>query len=254
MLTTGEATPAEVVSCLTGVLATETSDSVIQPYLNLAAEVATNWAGEADRPRLLAEVAAAGVALAKDPANRRLALRTLARTAPGLEDVARLQTEAGDDIDLQWRLLIRKAALGGDTAAEVTVLQARDPDPDVRMRVFAVRAATPRAAEKEAVWQALDDRTIPIGATTAVTSAFWAPGQEELLAPYAQRYLELLPRLERGGMTPAKHYSGRLFPLFGIDTDYLLRVEQAARQTAPVVRETVLGRSDVVRRMLHARG
>jgi aminopeptidase N len=254
MLTTGEATAAEVVSCLTGVLATETSDSVIQPYLDLAAEATKLWAGDADRSRLMAEVAAAGAALAKEPANRRLALRTLARTAPGLEDVARLQAEAGDDVDLQWRLLIRKAQLGGDTAAEVAALEARDPDPDARMQVFAVRAATPSAGEKEAVWQALVDRTIPVGTAAAVTGSFWVPGQDELLAPYAERYLEVLPTLERGGMIPARLYSARLFPLFGIDAGYLTRVEQAARQTAPVVRETVLGRSDVVRRMLRSRG
>jgi aminopeptidase N len=254
MLTTGEATAAEVVTGLTGVLATETSDSMIQPYLNLAVEVARLWAGPADRSRLVAEVAATGAALAKDPANRRLALRTLAGTVPGLADVARLQDEAGDDIDLQWRLLVRKAELGGDTAAEVAALEARDPDPDARMQVFKVRAATPDAAEKAAVWQALADRTIPVTAAARVSVCFWAADQDEVLAPFAERYLELLPTLERGGMIPAKLYSVRLFPLYGIDAGFLTRVEQAVATTAPVVREAVLGRSDQVRRMLRSRG
>jgi aminopeptidase N len=171
-----------------------------------------------------------------------------------LADVARLQDEAGDDIDLQWRLLVRKAELGGDTAAEVAALEARDPDPDARMQVFKVRAATPDAAEKAAVWRALADRTIPVTAAARVSVCFWAADQDEVLAPFAERYLELLPTLERGGMIPAKLYSVRLFPLYGIDAGFLTRVEQAVATTAPVVREAVLGRSDQVRRMLRSRG
>ena len=38
---------------------------------------------------------------------------------------------------------------------------------------------------------------------TSSASPFWRPGQDELLAPYADRYLELLPGLHRGGMIPA---------------------------------------------------
>jgi hypothetical protein len=71
--------------------------------------------------------------------------------------VARLQADAGDDFDVLWQLLNRKAGLGGDTAAEEAGLLARDPDPDAGARVFSVRAARADAGEKEAVWQAMAD-------------------------------------------------------------------------------------------------
>jgi aminopeptidase N len=253
MLTTGEATAAEVVNCLTAVLAVETSGSVVEPYLRYAADTAELWAADDLRTGLTVEVAATCVALAKHPGHRQVALRVLARTAGDLDAVAALQAEAGDDVDLQWRALVRKAELGGDTAAEVARLLDRDPDPDVRLRALAVRAAAPDAGEKAAIWRMLADRAVPIGASGLVATAFWRPGQDDLLAPYAGRYLELLPQLDRGGMIPAMVHTFRLFPLFAIDEAFLVRAESAARQAAPVVRQTLLERSDGVRRMLRAR-
>jgi aminopeptidase N len=254
MLLTGEATAAEVAHCLIGVLAVETSDSVIEPYLGLAADVAELWASDADRPGLTAEVAAAAAAVARDPARRRVALRTLARTAADLDAVAALLADAGDNVDLRWRALVREAQLGGDTTAEVENLLRQDPDPDARLRALAVRAAAPDSDQKAAVWGMLVDRTVPIAAFGRVATAFWSPGQDELLSPYAERFVELLPHLDRGGMIPAMTHTNRLFPLFAIDDDFLAVAEAAAEGAAPVVRKTVLGRSDEVRRMLRSRG
>jgi aminopeptidase N len=253
MLTTGEATAVEVARCLTAVLARETSDSVIEPYLRLAGDAAELWAGDAARAGLTAEVFAACVALAEHAGRRQVALRAQARTAGDLDTVAALQAEAGDDVDLRWRALVRKAQLGGDTGAEVEQLLDRDPDPDARLRALAVRAGTPAADEKAAIWQLLVDRAVPISASGLVAAAFWCPGQDDLLAPYAERYLELLPDLHHGGMIPGMVYTARLFPMFAIDEAFLVRAQAAARQAAPVVRQTLLERSDKVRRMLRAR-
>jgi aminopeptidase N len=253
MLTTGEATAAEVVRCLTGVLAVESSDSVIEPYLGLAGDVAQLWASDAERPVLTAEVAAAATALARDPDRRQVALRTVARTAPDLDAVAALLAQAGDDVDLRWRALVRKAQLGGDIAAEVESLVKQDPDPDARLRVLTVRAAVPDSAEKAALWGMLVDRTVPIGAFTKVATAFWSPGQDQVLSPYAERFVQLLPHLDRGGMIPAMTHTRRLFPLFSIDEDFLATAQAAAERAAPVVRKTLLERSDEVRRMLRSR-
>ena len=254
MLTTGEAAAAEVAECLTAVLATETSDSVIEPYLRLAVDVAELWAGEALRPSLTAGVAAACAELAKHDGRRLVALRALARVVGDLAGVARLQAEAGDDVDLQWRALIRKAELGGDTAAEAERLLQRDPDPDAGLWIWAVRGAAPDAGEKAAVWRKLVDHEVPVAFIGRVTSAFWRPGQDELLAPYAERFVELLPHLDRGGMIPAIVYTSRLFPVYATDEDFLSRAETVAQQqAAPVVRKTLLGRSDALRRMLRSR-
>jgi aminopeptidase N len=242
-----------VLTCLLGVLAVETSDSVIEPYLNLAGDVAELWASDAERPALTAAVAAASAGLAGQPGRRQVALRTLARTAGDLAAVAALQAEAGDDVDLGWRALVRKAQLGGDTAAEAERLLDQDPDPDARLRALIVRAAVPDAGEKAAIWRMLADRVVPIGAFGRVATAFWSPGQDALLSPYAERFVELLPHLDRGGMIPAMTHTNRLFPLFAIDDAFLVRAEAAAQRAAPVVRKTLLERSDEVRRMLRSR-
>ncbi|MFG2784180.1 aminopeptidase N [Streptomyces prunicolor] len=255
MLTTGEATAAEAGRCLTSVLAAETSDAVIEPYLTLAANIAELWAPPADRGALSAEVAAACRNLAADPGRRQVALRGLARTATTADDLAWFRQQAGDDVDLRWRALIREAELGGDIAAESDLLLTRDPDPDAWLRALTVRAALPDAATKAEVWQQLvADRTIPINSVGLVAAAFWRPGQDELLAPYAERYLEAVPKLHQGGMILAMSYTQRLFPPHAIDATYIERARRASQEAVPVVRKTLLERSDEVSRMLRARG
>ncbi|MFG1994411.1 aminopeptidase N [Actinoplanes sp. NPDC048988] len=252
MLTNAEATPAETVRCVASVLAVETADTVVEPYLRLAGDAAEYWAGDTDRPALMAEFFALCARLAEQPARRQVALRGLARSAPDLDAVAMLQS--GADVDLSWRLLIRKAELGGDTRAEVDDLLKRDPDPDASHRALAVRAARPDAAEKSAMWQMLAvDRAVPLSAVRTVTTAFWRPGQNHLLSGFGPSYLSLLPTFDRGGMVPSMVYSGRLLPRFAIDADFLTRADQTAAGVSPVVRQTVLEVTDELRRMLRTR-
>jgi aminopeptidase N len=254
MLVTGEATAAEVVRCITAVLAVETSDSVVEPYLTLAADVAEQWAPDTQRTELTQVVATTCRNLTRDTDRRQVALRALARSAADLDDVAWLQTEAGDDVDLQWRALVRKAEIGGETAGELALLLERDSDPDAWVRALTVRAARPDAGEKEAVWQRLEvDRAVPIGSVNQVAAGFWRPGQDDLLAPYTQRYLDLIPHLDRGGMLPAMVFTNRLFPPFAIDQAYIEKAQESAQQAAPVVRNTLMERADIVRRMLQSR-
>ena len=200
-------------------------------------------------------MAATCAELAEDPGRRLVALRGLARAAAHLEEADRLRDVAGDDVDLHWRALQRRAELGGDTAGAVRELLARDPDPDARFRALAVRAAAPDPDDKAAVWRTLTvDRAVPIGSITGVTAAFWRPGQDALLAGYADAYLKLLPQLAGAGMIPAMAYTQRLFPVFGTDDGFPARAEEAAADAVPVVRKSVRERTDELRRMLRARG
>jgi aminopeptidase N len=117
-----------------------------------------------------------------------------------------------------------------------------------------VRAAAPTEEAKREFWEtAVVGRKVPIGTFGQVAMAFARPGQEHVTAPYAEAYLDLLPRLDEGGMIPAMVYTNRLFPLFGIGTDYLDRAASAAASAAPVVRKSLAERSDEVRRMLAVR-
>jgi aminopeptidase N len=121
------------------------------------------------------------------------------------------------------------------------------------VRALEVRAAAPDAAAKEEIWQALLGRTVPVGSVGKVATAFWRPGQAEVLAPFAERYVEAMPRFHEGGMIPAMVYSGQLFPLYGVDAAGVDRIEQAAEKAVPVVRKEVAERADRVRRMLRTR-
>ncbi|MET1059366.1 MAG: aminopeptidase N [Nocardioides sp.] len=255
MLVTGDATAAEMLRCVTGVLAHETSGSVVEPYLKMAVDIAELWAPDAERVELQAQVAAVCRAMTADPGRRQVALRALARVAPDLGAVADLQEQAGRDVDLQWRILVRKAELGGETDGESEVLLERDPDPEAWTRALGVTAARPDADAKTEAWRQLAvDRTVPVGASHVVAVPFWRPGQDELLAPYADRYLELLPGLHRGGMVHGLVFTSRLFPLFGIDESFFARADRAAEGAAPVVRKAMVERADEVRRMLRSRG
>ncbi|MBU2668276.1 aminopeptidase N [Actinoplanes bogorensis] len=255
MLTNGEATPAEAVRCLASVLATETSDGVIEQYLRRAGDAAEFWAGDAHRRALMDTLRAVCAQLAEQPGRRQVALRGLVRSATTLDTLDRLAPELTSDADLAWRVLERRAELGDQTDFPVRDLLARDSDPDASFRALAVRAARPDADEKAAVWQAVAvDRSVPVTMIGAVMRAFWRPGQEAILAGYGERYLSLLPSLDRGGMIPAMVYSSRLLPRFGVTADFPGRAQRAVAGAAPVVRQTVLGYADELSRMLRARG
>ena len=186
--------------------------------------------------------------------SRRSALRTLARTATGEEDLAGVREQAGDDLDLQWYVLQRRAELGVVDADAVAALQERDPDPDAWIRALCVRASSPSAEAKEEAWTALVERTAPIQAAHTVSAAFWRPGQDDVLAPYAERYVEALPTLHEGGMIPGLALSSSLFPVFAIDEAWVGHVrEVAAARAAPVVISALTERSEEVLRMVRAR-
>ncbi|GAB6904114.1 aminopeptidase N [Kineosporia succinea] len=249
-LLTGEGTAAGAVAGLVSVLDAETAPSVVETYLRMAADVAEFWSPPALREQLAGQVAECCRRIAAGPTHRRVALRTLARVTT---DVDALVEAAGDDVDLLWRALVRRSELGGDTEAEVADLLARDPDPDAKTRALMVSAAAPDAESKAEVWRALVAREVPLSSTHATTAAFWRPGQDELLAGYGEKYLELLPVMHEGGMIPGLYFSQDLFPVFGQDATFVARA-LAVPDLAPVVRQTLVSRADEVSRMLRSRG
>jgi aminopeptidase N len=259
MLTAGEATPAELVDLIIRVLAVETSEALVQPYLRLAHEAAELWASDRERPGLLARVADAARAMLDDSGRRRVALRTLASVVSSDADLDEMRSLAGDDVDLQWRLLVRASELGPsavglDVDDEAQRLLSLDPDPDAKFRAVAVRAAAPDKDRKADAWRAMaDDREVPIGLLYGVSQAFWRPGQDAVLAPYGDRFLALLGDLDRRGMISAMHYTSRLFPQYAIDASYVDRAERASEGSVPVVRKSLLGRADLMRRVLRSR-
>ena len=103
------------------------------------------------------------------------------------------------DTDLRWHLLTCLAAVGAADDAMIDGEMERDPTDQGRRRGEAARAARPDAAAKEAAWDAvLHDAEMPLAMKRALIGGFSRYGQETLLRPYAQRYLEALPRIWDG--------------------------------------------------------
>ncbi|SED25951.1 aminopeptidase N [Nocardioides exalbidus] len=254
MLSNGEATAAEAVGALTDVLSVETVETVAEPVLQLAVTAAQAWSPEAERAGLEARVGEAARHLLEAGVSRTSALRALARTAAGDDDLEAVRREAGDDVDLQWYVLQRRAELGELDAAAVQALQEQDPDPDAWIRALTVRAGSPSAEAKLDAWTALVSREVPIQSARTVAAAFWRPGQDDVLAPYADRYLEALPHFHEGGMIPGLALTAALFPVHAVDEAWVGRArEVAAAHAAPVVVGSLTERSEAVLRMMRAR-
>jgi aminopeptidase N len=257
MLVTGDASTAEFVQCVTAVLPRETADPVVEPFLRLAIAAAETWSPDDIRDELMASVADACLALAETPSRRQAALRGLARTATTDQQIARLREAVDDDIDLQWRLLMRLAELGEYDEDEVAALDRRDPNPEAWARALAVSAARPDADAKEDVWvRIVEKHEVPMEALNEVSTAFWRPGQADLLRPYAQRYLAAIPTMHTEGMMAAMATAATMYPRYAVDPDFADAVIETAGASgvSPLVTARVLEMTDRLRRQLVARG
>ncbi len=256
MVVWSELSAADFVRCVATVLPNESVDGVVEPYLSLAVEAADSWSPDSLRDELLAQVADVCVALADNPDRRQVAVRALAETAVTSEQVDRLRELVGDDVDLRWRLLTRLAEIDSVDQSEIDRLSDEDPDPDTWLRALAVDSSRPDADKKEATWNAIvEDHRVPMGALGDIRRAFWRRSQGELLAPYADRYLEILPTLHLAGMIPALSMSGALFPRAGVDARFAERAVAAAGADgiSPVVSKKVVELTDRLNRMLKTR-
>ena len=73
------------------------------------------------------------------------------------------------------------------------------------------------------------DRKVPPDVLERVGRSFWRPGQEELLTPYAERFLESLPELGDAGMLFALIQSRGFYPAVGGEDHFLDRLGAACR-------------------------
>jgi aminopeptidase N len=256
MLVKGELATDELLTCVLGVLDTERSAGVVEPFLAMALRAAEQWTRPAAVPAQLARLADRAAALAGDPEHRAPALRTLAASASSPEHLALLAESAADDVDLAWRVLVRRSALGEYDAPAVEALLERDPDPEASVRALGVLAARPDDAAKAEVWAELfEKRTIPAGTPTMQLAAcFWRPVQHDLMLPWAHRYLDAVVELAGGGMLAVGSLMRSAIPTTG-DEAWVERALAIANEPGqnPTVRGTLLTGADTMTRVLRAR-
>jgi aminopeptidase N len=256
MVCDGELGGEELFACILDVLRREHSPAVVEPFLNVALELAQRWTPSeriAGRLQQLAEVAAD---LADNPDLTTPALRTLAAAASTDEHLALLDRAAGSDVDLAWRVAIRRAAIGRYDEDTVEALLARDPDPDAPMRALAVRTARPFSEAKEEAWTELfEKKNVPGGPMMgALIRAFWQPEQDDLLLAYADRFLDEVPRLAGGGMLTVFGLMFGMFPQVA-DQAFLERAGGMAEDPTcdPTIRAAILIGIDTLTRRERAR-
>jgi aminopeptidase N len=101
------------------------------------------------------------------------------------------------DTELRWRLLHRLVSRGAAGYPEIAAELDRDATDAGARHAAACRASVPDPEAKEEAWQQIVSGTLPNAMFRAMLSGFADDDQPALLAPYQDRYFEVVPRIWR---------------------------------------------------------
>jgi aminopeptidase N len=197
------------VRMLTGGIASETSVSVLGVLQSVTEQMMTQLGDSQWVPEGKSQLAAAAVRLlraAGPGSDHQLTwaqLLSWTATAPDqLDLLASLLDGSAEfpglavDVELRWALLRRLVTAGGAGDAEIGAELSRDATDAGRRHAMACRAAIPDAEHKAAAWHLLaETEDLGVLAVIEVASSLMQPEHAGLLAPYAQRYFEVLPAI-----------------------------------------------------------
>ena len=256
LLAKGELSTGDFLGCVLTMLCTEPSPGIVEHFFGLALRAAEQWSPAVLVPRRLSRVAEVAASRADEPDHRGPALQTLAWAASTPEHFALLDAAAADDVDLAWRVLVRRASLGRYDESVVEELIARDPDPEAHLRAWGASAARPLEAAKAEAWERVwRRREIPSGfPVISFARCFWRPVQHELMVPWAHRYLDELTDLPSGGLLALGGLVRHMRPTT-CDQAWLERAAQLAEsdELHPAIRNELRGAVDHLTRVLDAR-
>ena len=138
------------------------------------------------------------------------------------------------DADLRWTLLSALAGSGRADAAAIAAELAADNTISGQERAAAARAVLPTAEAKEDAWRlAVERDDTPNETQRQVAVAFQVADQEELLAPYVDRYLEAAETAwEAKGVQRASVILQFMFPRALATQDTLDRVNAWLRSSS----------------------
>ena len=156
------------------------------------------------------------------------------------------------DTDLRWVLLVGLAKAGAAGEAEIAAALERDRTLSGQENAAAARASRPDAEAKAAAWLDLaGNPDVPNETHRSIAQTFMRHGQEELLAPYVEKYLQAADTVwEELGTHMASNLLEYAFPLPLTSPELLERLdrwlEESPANTAAkrLVRE---GRADAAR-------
>jgi aminopeptidase N len=203
----GELTPERFVELVAAGLPSERQLSLVSWVLRFGRFAATRYLLPARREAataLLAATCRRMLADAEPGSGHQLAAATgLAETATEAADLALLRGWLSGvavpdglpvDAELRWTVLVRLVATGRAGAAHIDAALAADPTAEGQVYALRCRAALPDAESKRWAWEALTaDPARPNRHLEALAIGFWQPGQEEVTAPYVERYFTDVP-------------------------------------------------------------
>ncbi len=180
-------------------------------------------------------------------------LDLLAALLDGSADVPGLAV----DTELRWSLLSRLAATGRAGDAEIDAELERDATDAGKRHAAACRAAVPDAAHKAAAWALLaDSEDLGVESLFEVALAFHQSEHADLLAPYVQRYFDVLSGVwsSRGDFFRIP-IANALFPATAASPELIERIEKFLHEQErdPGLVRVLTERRDIVERALTSR-
>jgi len=255
---------ASFVRAVLGNVRGEDDPSVVASLLAQARTAATLYT--VDGSALLTALAEASWAADVAPGSdlQLTRVRAFAETA-GLQQAGRLEAVLDGsevpsglvvDADLRWTLVRALAALGRLDEAAVDAELARDRTALGQRNALTARAGLPVAAAKERAWAAATgDTSLSNHESHALAAGFWCTGQDELLRPYVDRYVQDLPGLwATRSPEVVGRLTERLFPSTLVETGVLDHTEGLLADSHPAgLRRLVAEQRDDLARALRAR-
>ncbi|MGZ5370185.1 aminopeptidase N [Aeromicrobium sp.] len=156
------------------------------------------------------------------------------------------------DSDLRWTLITALSRISAADDLVITDELQRDNTISGQEHAAAARAIRPDAADKEDAWESVVNRTdVPNETRRSIALAFQVSGQEDVLEPYVDRYLEMAETiLEEKGVWMARVALEYLFPLANPSQATLDKVDAwlASTEAGAATRRYVSeGRDDLAR-------
>lgn len=250
----------------------ETDQTGYQAQLRYAITAATAFSQPEDRParNSLLVSGFAGLLKAAEPGSDHQlgaanALIAVAKTPASIELMkswlAGRDIPAGLEIDQdrRWLILNILASVGAISEVEIAAEQYRDKSIAGAEKSAGVLAALNTAEAKADAWHKVSETALPNSIQRAICQNFIKYGQEEILAPFADRYLDLVLAISNNegiwasyGHAPAAQALTGLFPL--PDNDFIARLDDWLGKNTVVswVRDIVADKRDMALRALRA--
>jgi aminopeptidase N len=265
MMRDGEMAARDYLRLVLGNIASETKVSVVQSLLAQAAAAVYVYGSPQNRQaagETLAEAALGGATTAAAGSDHQLAwVRSFIGAARSPEHLTTVRGLLDGEVpfegltvdtELRWHIVRSLAAAGRADEDLIAAEERRDPTDRGSRHGAAARAARPTAEAKDEAWRlVVENGQQPLALTEEVMLGFQQFDQEEVLAPYAEAFCDVLREVWQSRDVPdALAFARRLYPHVIVATETIDRTERyldGDAVPAPLRRLLVEGKDGLAR-------